>query len=144
MAVETNFAVAAARLRVADRELIRLARRNIRDAVAPVKDAIRVRALETLPKSGGLAARVAGSRLGTSTSFSPRTGGVTLRMRSQDNLRSIDAGRVRHPLFGDRKHWYEEAVTPGFFSGPVADATREVEAACMAALEEAAEIGGFH
>ena len=38
--------------------------------------------------------------------------------RSLD-LRSLDGGRLRHPLFGNRGHWYSQAVTPGWFSDPM-------------------------
>jgi len=40
---------------------------------------------------------------------------------SHRDVEAIDAGALRHPLFGDRNHWYAQAVRPGFASGPFAD-----------------------
>ena len=45
-------------------------------------------------------------------------------------LRNLDAGRISHPLFGSREHWYTQAappsITPGWFSGPCEDAAPRV------------------
>jgi hypothetical protein len=32
---------------------------------------------------------------------------------------AMNAGQLRHPLFGRRAHWYTQAVTPGFFDKPI-------------------------
>ena len=50
-------------------------------------------------------------------------------------MRRLNAGRISHPLFGDREHWYAQAggMVPGFFDDPVSRAgpglRTEVEAA---------------
>jgi hypothetical protein len=41
------------------------------------------------------------------------------KMETRD-VRSIDAGRLRHPLFGRRRHWYTTTVKPRFASDPLA------------------------
>ena len=35
------------------------------------------------------------------------------------DLNSLDGGRLRHPLFGNRAHWYSQAVKPGWFTDPM-------------------------
>lgn len=161
-----NFQREAARLKAADEALIPIVRRNIRAATAPVGPAIRQSASEMLPKRGGLNEWVAGSQISTRTSFIPKTAGVTIRMSNKNqatqakrararaagsryagsashDLVHINRGMVRHPLFGDRDHWYTTYVPKGFFDKPVNAARPAVAAACLAALREAAAIAGY-
>jgi hypothetical protein len=35
------------------------------------------------------------------------------------DLQSLDRGRLRHPLFGNRRYWYMQAVRPGWFTSAV-------------------------
>ena len=35
------------------------------------------------------------------------------------DLYALNQGRLRHPLFGDRRHWYAQRVNPQFFDRPV-------------------------
>ena len=71
-----------------------------------------------------LAQRVAGA----SFSVKPVRGSnptirVTARAKSGKpvNLQILDDGKVRHPLFGNRAHWYDQLVIPKWFSGPMND-----------------------
>lgn len=32
------------------------------------------------------------------------------------DVRSLDRGRLRHPLFGNRRHWYNQQIPLGFWS----------------------------
>ena len=57
--------------------------------------------------------------------------------RDEDRLKSVDAGVLRHPTFGNRDAWSVTKVQPGFFSRPVAAATPAVSVACVAAMREA-------
>jgi hypothetical protein len=36
--------------------------------------------------------------------------------REKRDVRSVDAGRLRHPLYGNRNHWYDTRIEAGFFS----------------------------
>jgi len=161
-----EFQITAARLREADAALVPLVRRNIRVATSPLAAAIRSSATEMLPKGGGLNNWVADSKISTTTSFAPKTAGVTIRMSNKSaatqakrararaagsryagsashDLQHINRGLVRHPLFGDRGHWYTTYVPKGFFDKPVNASRPAVAAACMAALREAAAIAGY-
>ena len=53
-------------------------------------------------------------------------------------LRRLDRGVLEHPLFGDRKHWYAQAVEPGWFTGPAQDAAPAVRQALEDALRDIA------
>ena len=86
----------------------------------PVKAAIpdvRTAAATDLPKRGGLAARVAKQKYAARTSLSRSEARVRLVGSGMKELDTIDQGRVRHPVWGDRQVWKSQRVTPGFFSG---------------------------
>lgn len=93
-------------------------RRRIRAAVKPVIPDVRQSAYRTLPKRGGLAERVGKQAYGIRTALGSGAS-VRLAGRGMKELRDIDRGRLRHPVFGNRKVWKAQAVTPGFFSDAV-------------------------
>lgn len=101
---------------------------GIRAANKPVIAEIRASARENLPKSGGLAALIASSSYGTRTRTSGNSVGVQIRgtSRSVKGLRALNAGRLRHPVFGNRSTWVEQSVTPGFFSKPIEKSKEEL------------------
>lgn len=39
--------------------------------------------------------------------------------RENRDVRTINAGRLRHPLFGLRRHWFNTTVKPRFVSDPL-------------------------
>jgi hypothetical protein len=53
-------------------------------------------------------------------------------------LRSLDAGEIHHPLWGDREHWYRQGVQPGWFTGPAEAGGPRVREAIGQALEDVA------
>jgi hypothetical protein len=128
------------------KEVLKAFRREVRKPVPAIRKAIRARAKNILPSSGGLGAWV--SRIGISVRFklSGRSTGITLKggrnsQGGRSDIRAIDAGRVRHPSWGRRgpKQWHNQVVRTGFFTGPVAetDAWRE---AAIRAVDKATEV----
>jgi len=140
--------------------------KNIRVAVEPVKPAIVHEAMTTLPRTGGANKWVASAPVSVGASVSLRAANVAVRMRqpnsavaekksraktagktyrgsAQHNLRAINAGALRHPLFGNREHWYDTNVRPGFFTRPCEAAAPEVLAACQLTVEETIAAAGF-
>ncbi|HET9969070.1 MAG TPA: hypothetical protein VFQ68_12625 [Streptosporangiaceae bacterium] len=53
-------------------------------------------------------------------------------------LRRLDAGQLAHPLWGDREKWYDQAVKPGWFTGPCEAAEPRVRAELEKALADVA------
>jgi hypothetical protein len=53
-------------------------------------------------------------------------------------LARSDAGILTHPLFGDRDHWYDQHVTPGWFTRPCEDAAPRVRQEVIDALDNVA------
>lgn len=58
---------------------------------------------------------------------------ATSRKGKSIDLDSLDRGRLRHPLFGNRRHWYNQTVPAGWFTRPMAanadNVQRELEQA---------------
>lgn len=86
-----------------------------------LKPIAREAARSRLPHGGGLAEYVARGRLTVKTRTGGAAAGVRLEMNRSKaggkvNLKGMDEGVVRHPVFGNRNNWAEEAIAPGFWS----------------------------
>lgn len=119
---------------------------RIRGAVPPIRKAVKASAVATLPSRGGLGTWVAGAGVRASVRRGARSAGVSLvsGRRSQggrSDLRRINTGRTRHPLWGNRNRWYPQEVTPGFFDRAIEEHgldafRREVDEAIGEAVRE--------
>jgi hypothetical protein len=130
--------------RAGDTELLREVTRAMRDAVDPVQDKIRAGLKPELPD------RYAKEldedlRLGVSVRTNERDPGVsvtgTARTKAR-KLRNLDAGRLTHPVFGDREVWRTQelpSVQPGWFTGPAEAAGPRVRAGIERALADIAD-----
>jgi hypothetical protein len=125
-------------------ELIREVTRAMRDAVVPVQGQIRAGLKPKLPDryAADLEADV---RLGVNVRTNERDPGVSVTGKALGKtrkLRNLDEGRLTHPLFGNREHWYtqeEPSVQPGWFTGPARAAGPRVRAEIEKALEDVAD-----
>lgn len=137
---------AAFRLRRAgDEDLARELTAGMRRSVQPVPDRIRAGLKPHLPdpyaevlgEDTRITAVVRNSgTAGANASASVRAVNASSRRR---RLRRLDAGILAHPLYGNRKRWYnqgEPSVQPGWFTGPAQDAAPEVRAALEQALRD--------
>jgi hypothetical protein len=141
----------AVRLISDDHRIIKNLRRRITEDVKPIAKEIRASAVERLPEKGGLGAWVADAKITTRVDTAGSDAGVFVRIgrnseEKQSDIAAIDAGGVRHPLWGNRKHWYPQVVKPGFASsvleGPLTDRVRE---SVLAAIDDAiAEVVHTH
>lgn len=140
----TELEALAFRLRRAgDTDLLREVTRAMRDAVVPVQAEIRAGLAPKLPNRYA-AALDADVRLGTSVRTGERDPGVSLTGTSGKGrkLRNLDAGRLTHPVFGNREHWStqeEPSVQPGWFSGPAEAAGPRVRDGIEKALADVAD-----
>lgn len=107
-----------------DPELARALRRRIRNAGALAVDAVKAKLGEPAPGGGddsvgGRAALAAATRM--TVSFGKRSAGTRV-VTSASKLPAEHKGllnvyakkQFRHPLFGDKNHWYPEAGNPYF------------------------------
>lgn len=132
------------RLKTADKTIRRDMLREIRQAGKPTVEDIKRSARESLPASGGLADLVARQSYGVRTRLAGKSAGVRIQGtgRTVRGLRSIDAGAVRHPVFGNKDAaWVSQSVRSGFFTEPIEDDLPRFRKAVTDALEKtAAEI----
>ncbi len=103
------------------REVLNELRRELREPVPELRAAVRENAKATLPARGGLGAWVAKANLTVRVKDAGRSAGIRLKLsrkstKDKADLQRMDAGRIRHPLYGNRKHWYPQSVPAGFFS----------------------------
>lgn len=100
---------------VGENQLRRDLLKGIRDAAKPGIEAVRQSARETLPRSGGLAERVASQVYAVRTSAAGSSAKVSIAGKGMKGLRDIDSGQVRHPVYGSDT-WVSQSVPPGFFT----------------------------
>jgi hypothetical protein len=136
----------AIRLQGSDRTILKELTKNVKKLSLQVRTELKLSAASVLPKRGGLGGWVAKSRVNTSVRRGANTAGVTVTMGrnskgARSDLRGMDAGLVRHPLFGNRHIWYPQRIADGFatkvFEGPAAEEfTNETLDAIDAAIAE--------
>lgn len=113
----------------------------IRAATQPAKDAVKASALATMPHGGGANEQIAAKKIISSTLIGPNSAGVRLRMRNQSQL---NAGQLRHPLYGNRSLWFTTNVPPGFWTKPLLAMRPQVTLGCMLAVRNTSRIAGFN
>ena len=109
--------------KAAARDLTRELRKGQRQAFKPLQPEIKAEALATLPKRGGYAATMAKAVKVTVTTGVGRNA-LTARVYARGKVEhrdvvAVNAGRLRHPVFGHRKTWKLTRVRPGFVDRPV-------------------------
>jgi hypothetical protein len=102
-----------------DRTIINQMTKQFRKMAPPVRKEIRASAVSTLPKRGGLGAWVAKSGIRVAVTRGTNNAGIRIVVGrnskgGRTDLSDLDRGSLRHPLWGNKAHWYPEAVKPGF------------------------------
>lgn len=74
-----------------------------------------------------------------------RSPGITLEPTARTSrgkpraLAALNKGSLGHPLFGNRRFWFDQPVKPAFFGGPIVAHASRVEDELSNMLEELAE-----
>lgn len=111
--------------------------RGLRSAAKPLIADARQFARETLPKQGGLNEKVARSRFRVKITTG-RDPGVRITATGLD-ARLDSQGRLRHPVYGNRRAWVQQKVTPGWFHVPMRRGAPEVRREMAKALDRIAK-----
>lgn len=111
----------------------------IRAAASETIPDIRQQADEILPHGGGLAEQVASAAYGVRIGLAASGGRVSIIGRGMKELRDIDQGNLRHPVFGNREVWRAQSVTEGFVSTPANARTPKTRAEIVLAMRKTAE-----
>lgn len=152
-------------LKDADRKLLNRARRNLRAAAEPAKEAIPQHERAVLPKGGGLNEWVADADVKITVSTAGKVASVSVKQGrdskggrrglSRSNLRLMNQqGLVRHPNRGgpgwsiERRDepggWSSTSVTPLFWEHALDGIAPGARLAMKAVLDETARAAGFH
>lgn len=111
---------------------------GIRSTNKPTIAMIRTSALDVLPKRGGLAAIVARSSIGTRTRLAGNAVGVEIKGTGKVNIRRMNAGSLRKPVFGNRENWVAQSITPGWFNKPIEADRPRIQAGIEKSLQTVA------
>lgn len=146
-----------------DKELRKELLGGIRKATKPLPQAIKGAARSKLPSSGGLASLIGRASITsrTRTTFSSQHDvGVRLIGQSErpssksdrkgkkgqekppsryHDMAALDRGILRHPLFGNRKHWFSQDIEPGFWTNTINHHADETERAIRRAMDHVAK-----
>lgn len=98
--------------------------KGIREGVKSAIPDAKASAIDTLPGSGaGFDAKVAASKFAVRTRATLGGGdsaGVQIIATNASLIEEVNRrGRLRHPLFGNRSHWYTQVAPPGWFDKPM-------------------------
>lgn len=110
----TKIAQVHARLdRVGRRELARELRRELVKQSKPARQRVKRYEQDALPSGMDRSYSKVPSQL-----VSVSKAGVKVlwkHQRGKSDLKALNRGRLRHPLFGNRKHWYEQQIPSGMW-----------------------------
>lgn len=107
----------------------------IRAAAAPAPAAAKASAKAVLPKGGGLNELIAASNIGVRTRLTGKSVGVRIAAsKGNRHLLELDAGHLRHKVFGRPKSWVAQEVTPGWFTTPMEEMSPRTTTAVLAAI----------
>lgn len=99
-------------------------------------------ARRTLPRRGGLGDLVAKSKMRQTRRLTGRAVGLRVAAVNPNlQLRKLDEGQVRHPVFarpGRARVWVRQPVTPGWFTKPAEAAAPQIRADVERAMQDVA------
>lgn len=105
-------------------KLQRLERANLRkelraamaSASKPARMRVKADEMAFLPKRNGMAKKYAHVPTQTYSVSGDQVSMKWKQHRKGSDLESLNRGRIRHPLFGHKRTWYNQAITPGMWS----------------------------
>lgn len=109
-----EYKAAAAKLKAAPNKLRREFSKRLRDAAKPAMQEVIEEGAEPMPSGGGLQALVVAQ--GKITLSRAGMGIQAVLANKRTALGRLNAGKLRHPLFGNAKHWYGQSVPEGTFT----------------------------
>lgn len=128
--------IASALRSAGTKDLRRELRKIVSEETKPTRRKIRQSAVDSLPKRGGLN-KWAARTPSVNTDFRDRSAGVRIRMQKKGHdIAALNRGRLRHPVFGDRKDWVTQSISPGFFDTPIREDSDDLKRRIVAALTQ--------
>lgn len=112
--------------------------RAMRLAAKPMVAAAKQSARDVLPHKGGLNTYVADGAKIAARNRVATTNTVGMRIVATEGgvrLEGMDQGKVRHPVFGNRKVWRSQTIPDGWFSKPLNAFAPMVQAEVLMAMD---------
>ncbi|HEY0643871.1 MAG TPA: hypothetical protein VGD39_10665 [Nocardioides sp.] len=137
--------VARALKKVGDTGLGKEMGKALRDASRELRPAIKTSAAQLMPHSGGYAAVLSTSLRFRQTVHTTRhTARVIYKVHADGrherrDVPNLNRGRLRKPLYGNRAHWFDQRIRPGFVDRPVDRAAPEVARRMQAVVRYVAD-----
>lgn len=138
-----DFKKVAAQLRTEGRkDLSRQMDKALEKALVPVQKSIKLESAQTMPKSGGYAGEMSRSLRFRSQK---RTGGNSASYSlvtyadgkaERRDIRALEAGNLRHPVFGNRNVWALTKIRAGFHKRGTDNAADEAVKQLAAVVED--------
>ncbi len=125
----------ALRVKEADKKIARGVRKKLREAGKPLAAKVIAEAPDELPQRGGLADLLKAAR--PALSLAAKSLAITVRSPGHD-LRSINAGRLRHPTYG-HKPWVSQGVPAQAYDRAIEAHTAEAVDVMGKVLQEVME-----
>jgi hypothetical protein len=129
----------ARRLKGGDKALRKELYSGLQRATKPIRADVQRSLATRLPERGGLAQKMSKARVSSKVRTANRNTRLTIQVsspRGEDlDVRAMDRGRLRHPVFGRRGKWVTQIIPPGAVSEPLeagADHARREATAAMA------------
>jgi len=120
----------------ATKEMRTALRKIMAEETKPTRKKIKQSAIDNLPSTGKLNKWTA-SMPSQNTDFREKSAGVRIRMSKKGHdIAALNRGRLRHPLFGNRKHWYTQTIAEGFFTKPIEEDEADLKQRIQAAVEK--------
>lgn len=136
-----KFGILAKALRqVGDKDLRTELYRGINRAVKPLTESVKVETKNYLPRryafelAKSLKVR-ARRRAGRDPAIYLVGRAKTPRGKERD-LASLNRGRLRHPLYGNRRYWFDQEVSPNWWDDPLLEGADQVREEIVGVLDE--------
>jgi hypothetical protein len=117
----SDFKKLATQIRTEGRkDLSRQLDKALAETVVPVQKSIKLESAQTMPKRGGYAGEMSRSlRFKTQKRTGGNSASYTLLTYADGkaerrDIRALEAGNLRHPIFGNRNAWALTKIRPGF------------------------------
>ena len=109
----SDYKAFTAKLKGAEKSVARNLRKRLREAGKPLADGLLQDGPEGLPSGGGLADWLRQSKGAISMTQTKLQ--IRLARGGKHDLNAINRGRLRHPLYGNRRVWVEQSVEAGTY-----------------------------
>lgn len=131
--------IADALAEAGDKALINRVRKGLRDAGKPIGLRVLDRGADEMPARKGLRAHIKEvGRVSVNSALKGRVANISVVLRTQGaDIKKMNMGSLRHPVFGNRDVWVGQPVPSGSWSRAFEAERTEATAAVLKAAQDA-------